>query len=227
MTAPIPGDNTPTPSRHDALVRDIRDLVIDGTLAPGERVPERMLSERFGVSRTPLREAIKALASERILELLPHRGAWVTKITAEEIDELFQVMGALEALSGELAAANATEPDIAEVKALHYQMVLHFTRRELMDYFRLNQRIHEKILAIAGNGTLESIYRTLAFRIRRARYIANISEARWASAVAEHEEILTALEARDGARLGQLLRRHLANTCETVRKAIAETPPDH
>ncbi|HAT35149.1 MAG TPA: GntR family transcriptional regulator, partial [Rhodospirillaceae bacterium] len=134
-------DDTPVPSRHDTLVREIRDLVLDGTLAPGQRVSERMLTERFGVSRTPLREAIRALASEGTLELLPNRGARVTKVTVEEIDELFQVMGALEALSGELATANATEADIAEVKALHYQMVLHFTRRELMDYFRLNQQI--------------------------------------------------------------------------------------
>lgn len=223
----MPDDLPQTESRHETLVGDIRDLVIDGTLAPGERVPERMLSERFGVSRTPLREAIKALASEGILDLLPNRGAWVSKITTQEIDELFQVMGALEALSGELAAKNASEADIAEVKALHYQMVLHFTRRELMDYFRLNQQIHEKIFATAGNATLKNMYRALAFRIRRARYIANISEIRWAAAVAEHEDILAALEARDGARLGEILRHHLANTCETVRREIAETEHAH
>ena len=91
-------------SLHDSLVRDIREMVLDGTLAPGQRVPERFLTEQFGVSRTPLREAIRALASEGTLELLPNRGARVTKVSAKEIDELFEVMGVLEALSGELAA---------------------------------------------------------------------------------------------------------------------------
>jgi DNA-binding GntR family transcriptional regulator len=212
---------TSSVSRHDDLVHQIRDMVIDGTLAPGERVPEQTLSNRFGVSRTPLREAIKTLASEGILELLPNRGARVAKLTLVEIDELFQVMAALEALSGELAASNATEQDLTEIRALHFQMVHHFTQKELMEYFRLNQRIHEKILQTAGNKTLQTLYSTLAFRIRRARYIANISEERWCEAVREHEEILLALEARDGPLLSHLLRRHLAKTCETVRQAIA------
>ena len=82
---------------------------------------------------------------------------------SEEVDDLFEVMGVLEALSGELAAKKATNPDIAEVKALHYQMVLHFTRKELIDYFHLNQRIHEKILEISGNKILMSMYQTLQF----------------------------------------------------------------
>jgi len=221
----MPGDTPKTASRHEDLVRQIRDLVIDGTLAPGERVPERVLTERFAVSRTPLREAVRALASEGILELLPNRGAHVKSLTPQEVDELFQVMGALEALSGELAASNATEDDLTEIRALHYQMVLHFSRRERMEYFRLNQQIHEKILSAAGNNTLEQMYRTLASRIRRARYIANISEDRWAEAVKEHEAILATLEARDGQALGQTLQSHLAKTCDNVRQIIKKGEP--
>ena len=222
----MPSDSHAGPL-HDNLVRDIREMVLDGTPAPGQRVPERFLTEQFGVSRTPLREAIRALASEGTLELLPNRGARVTQVSAKEVDDLFEVMGVLEALSGELAAKKATAPDIAEVKALHYQMVLHFTRKELIDYFHLNQRIHEKILEIAGNKILMNMYQTLAFRIRRARYVANISETRWSTAVKEHEELLAALESRDGEKLGHLLRRHLANTCEIVRKAIEDRPTSH
>ena len=214
-------------SLHDNLVKDIREMVLDGTLAPGQRVPERVLTEQFGVSRTPLREAIRALASEGTFEVLPNRGARVTQISAKEVDDLFEVMGVLEALSGELAAKKATNPDIAEVKALHYQMVLHFTRKELIDYFHLNQRIHEKILEISGNKILMSMYQTLAVRIRCARYVANISETRWSTAVKEHEDLLAALESRDGEKLGRLLRRHLANTCKIVRKAIEDSPTSH
>ena len=221
----MPDDAPKTASRHEALVRQIRDLIIDGTLAPGERVPERTLTERFSVSRTPLREAVRTLASEGILELLPNRGARVKSLTPQEVDDLFQVMGALEALSGELAAINASEDNLTEIRALHYQMVLHFTRRERMEYFRLNQQIHEKILSIAGNSILEQMYRTLASRIRRARYIANISEDRWAEAIKEHEAILATLEARDGQALGQILQGHLSKTCDNVRQIIKKGDP--
>ena len=211
-------------SLHDELVGHLRDLIVEGELAPGARVPERELCARFGVSRTPLREALKVLASDGLLELLPNRGAQVARLTIADIDEMFPVMGAFEALAGELACARATEEEIAEIRAYHYQMVLHHARRELPGYFRLNQRIHERILEIAGNATLTRLYAGLAGRVRRARYVANMTQARWDQAVAEHEAILDALAARDGPRLAQILKAHLANKCETVKESwLAES----
>lgn len=220
-----------TPARepatlHEELVSGIRDLIVEGELEPGARVPERILCERFGVSRTPLREALKALASEGLLDLLPHRGARVAGLTESDVDQMFPIMGALEALSGELACENLTEEQFAEIQALHYQMVLHFTRRELKPYFDLNQRIHEKILEASANPMLVQIYRTLSGRIRRARYLANMSPERWRKAVAEHEQILAALSRRDGAALADVLRRHLRNKCETVKEHLREQPPN-
>lgn len=210
------------PSLHDQLVGRLRDMVIQGDLAPGTRIPERQLCERFHVSRTPLREALKVLASEGLLELLPNRGAVVSRLTVEDVEAMFPVMGALEALAGELATSRISDEGIAEVQALHYQMVLHHKRGELAPYFRLNQRIHEKILEAADNAVLTAQYRSLAGRIRRARYQANMSPERWASAVAEHEEIMNALVARDGRELGRVLKRHLKNKCETVKEALVQ-----
>ncbi len=206
--------------RYGDVVSGIRDLIVEGELAPGSRVPERVLCDKFGVSRTPLREALKVLASEGLIDLLPNRGARIVDLTEDDIEEMFQVMGALESLAGELAARKLTEEDLAELRALHYQMALHFTRGERMPYFRLNQQIHEKIFAASGNETLVKVYRGLSGRLRRARYIANISRARWAEAVEEHERILAALESRDGAMLGRILKDHLRKTCETVRHAL-------
>jgi DNA-binding GntR family transcriptional regulator len=207
-------------SLHDELVERLRELIVESAFEPGARVPERALCERFAVSRTPLREALKVLASEGLLELLPHRGARVTRLTAADLDEMFPVMGALEALAGELACAQITETELAEVRALHYQMVLHATRGELPEYFRLNQHIHEAIMAAARNPTLARLYRGLAGRVRRARYLANMSKPRWDQAVAEHEAILAALEKRDGAALGEVLKTHLRNKCETVKESF-------
>ncbi len=207
-------------SLHDELVQRLRSMVIEGDLTPGSRVPERVLCERFAVSRTPLREAMKVLASEGLLELTPHRGAVVPCLTLEDLEEVFPVLGALEGLAGELACKHVTEEDLAEVRALHYQMVLHYQRSELPEYFRLNQAIHEKIMAVAGNATLLDQHRSLAGRVRRARYQANMSAGRWKHAVEEHEEILKALTARDAERLGRILKQHLQNKCETVKEAL-------
>ena len=204
------------------LVERIRELVIEGDLEPGAKVPERILCERFNVSRTPLREALKTLASEGWLEILPHKGARVTRLSEEDVDQMFPIMGALEALSGELACANLSEEQFAEIRALHYQMVLHYTRRELAPYFQINQLIHEKILAAAANPLLVQMYQTLSGRIRRARYVANMSEDRWAQAIEEHEEMLSALASRDGQSLANVLRRHLSNKCETVKAHLRQ-----
>lgn len=212
---------------HQATVDRVRDMIFSGELAPGARVPEIALCEQLGVSRTPLREAFKVLATEGLLELLPNRGARVARLTAEQVDEMFPVMAALEALAGELACARITDEQIAEVRALHYQMALHHARGELDDYFRLNQRIHERIMAAAGNPTLAQLYRGLSARIRRARYLANISRPRWDQAMAEHEEILAALARRDGPTLARVLRSHLMNKCQVLKESILalETEP--
>ena len=140
----------------------------------------------------------------------------------EDIDEVFPVIAALDSLAGELAAKYISNNEITEVKALHYQMALHYARGERPEYFFLNQKIHQKILETAKNPTLVKAYNSLSGRLRRARYIANISQERWDQAMEEHEEILLALESRDGERLGRLLREHLLNKSEAIKVAITE-----
>ncbi len=206
---------------HEMAVARLADMIAEGELESGTRLPERILCEKLGISRTPLREALKVLAADGLVELHPNRGATVARLTVADVDEMFPVMGALEALSGELACACVSEDQLAEIRALHYQMVLHFRRRERAPYFRLNQAIHAKILEAANNPLLSRLYRTVALRIRRARYFANLSQERWAEAVDEHEAILHALEARDGARLAAVLRNHLANKCAHIRAMLA------
>ncbi len=205
---------------HDEVVRRLRELIFEGDLAPGARIPERELCERFGISRTPLREALKVLASEGLVDLQHHRGTLVSRLTPEAVDDMFQVMGALEALAGENACRRARDQDIAEIESLHRQMLEHYQRQELSDYFQINQRIHERLIEAAGNLALTNIYRGLSVRIRRARYMANLSPERWKQAVAEHEQILIALRARDGQRLSRLLREHLLHKADVVKAVL-------
>jgi DNA-binding GntR family transcriptional regulator len=205
---------------HEDATERLRDMIVQGELAPGVRLNERILGERLGVSRTPLREAIKRLASEGLVELQANRGATVTRLTLETVRGVFQVMGALEALAGELACANATETQLAELRALHFQMRAHHARGDLPGYFRENQRIHLLIAECSGNETLVATYRNLNANVRRARYMANLTRERWDQAVREHDEILDALERRDAPRLQRLLREHLGNKMVSVLGAM-------
>ncbi|MDH5534702.1 MAG: GntR family transcriptional regulator [Betaproteobacteria bacterium] len=205
---------------HETVGQRLRDMIVQGELAPETKLNERVLAEQLGISRTPLREAIRYLASEGLVELLPNRGAMVAALKPEKVKEIFAVMGALEALAGELACANASDADIVEIRALHYEMLAHHARGDLANYFRCNQAIHMKLLECTGNGTLADVYRGLNAHARRARYIANLSRERWDSAVREHEDILAALVARDGARLKTLLRDHLAHKLTMAMEAL-------
>lgn len=205
------------PSLHEELVARLQDMIVDGTLAAGERVPERALCEKLGVSRTPMREALKVLAADGLLTLEPNRGARVRAITLEELEEAFPLMGAFESLAGELACRHVDETQLRRIRESHALMLECYAERDLAGYFGHNQRIHALIVEASGNATLGAMYRSLASRVRRARYLANMSDERWARAVAEHEEMLGALEARDGERLAGILKRHLENKFATVR----------
>ncbi|AXS41415.1 GntR family transcriptional regulator [Breoghania sp. L-A4] len=212
----------PRRTLHDELVDRLRHMIIEGDLAPGEKLSEKDLCGHFDVSRTPLREALKILAKDGLVRLIPNRGATVAKLTLTDLEEAFPVMGALEAVSGELACLHITDAEIAQIAKLHDEMVENHRAGELGPYFRRNERIHQLILDAARNPTLAEMQRSLSGRVRRARYMANMSAERWAEAVAEHEVILEALKARDGARLGKLLKVHLANKLQTVRDALVE-----
>ncbi|MGE0557712.1 MAG: GntR family transcriptional regulator [Burkholderiales bacterium] len=211
---------------HVTVIDQLRDLIVQGVLAPETKLNERVLAEKLGTSRTPLREAIKFLASEGLVELLPHRGAVVAPLKPEKMKEVFVVLGALEALAGELACRNATAADIAEIRALHYHMLAHHARGELAQYFHYNQQIHLHLMECAGNATLAQAWRGLNAHVKRARYMANLSRERWDKAVKEHEEMLDALVRRDGARLQTLLEDHLANKLAMVMETLAARPAD-
>ena len=220
VVLPFPAPRT----LHADLLNGLRTLINQGELAPGARVPERALCERFKVSRTPLREALKVLASEGLVDLLPNRGARIATLADEHLTHLFEVIAALEAEGGRLACQRITPDALAEIQGMHYRMYAHFLRQELPEYFALNQAIHTAIIASSGNPVLISTYASLSGRISRARYMANrLHPDRWSSAMEEHEIILAALVQRDGSRLGLLLARHLENKRDIIIEAVRKS----
>jgi len=201
---------------HEEAADRLRDLIVQGRLAAGVRLNERLLTAELGVSRTPLREAFKVLATEGLVELLPNRGAVVSQMDPVRLAQTLAVMGALEALAGELACLNATEAQINEIRALHYEMLAYHARGDLAGYFKFNQAIHLKIVKYSGNAVLFNVYRQMNGNVRRARYMANLSKERWDAAVREHDAILAALGARDVERIKALLSDHLAHKLSSV-----------
>ena len=220
MTVPqLPSPIARRPLHEEATDR-LRDLIVQGTLAPGSRLNERLLTAQLGVSRTPLREAFKVLATEGLVELLPNRGAIVSPIDPVRVAETLAVMGALEALAGELACARASDGQLNEIRSLHQEMLANHARGDLAGYFKFNQAIHLKIVKYSGNAVLYNSYRQLNANVRRARYLANLSKERWDAAVREHDEILAALGARDVKRIKALLSDHLAHKLSSVLAAL-------
>jgi DNA-binding GntR family transcriptional regulator len=211
--------NTNASISHDELVAQIRTMIVDGVLPPGSKIPERELCERFKISRTPLREVLKVLAAEGHVTLSQNKGARVVLLTTRDVDELYEVLGALEALAGELAIARMTNEELAEIKAMHYEMALYHQRRELAPYYALNRRIHEAIAKASRSVVLQTLYEQIGARIRRARFVAAMPNHRWDEAMSEHEGILNALVRRDPVTLAAILKMHLRNKSKQVVSA--------
>jgi DNA-binding GntR family transcriptional regulator len=200
----------------------LRDMIIEGVLAPGARLNERVLCEQLQVSRTPLREAFKTLAGEGLIELLPNRGAIVAQLSLTEIEESFDVMGALEGFAGELACAKITEDELREIRALHYEMLAAHARRDLPTYYRLNHEIHDLINSAARNTVLTGTYKGLNARLQSLRFRSNFNQEKWDKAVKDHSEMLELLEKRDGEGLRRVLMRHLKSKRDTVLANLRE-----
>lgn len=212
----------PVATMHGDIVARLRDWVTETPLAAGAKVPERELCEAFGISRTPMREALKVLAAEGLIELLPNRGARIKALTPAEVGDLMDLMAGLEALAGRLACERISPEEFEAIETLHREMYAHFLRGDHSGYFQCNQAIHEALFAAARNPTLIANAQSLRVRLRKVRYAANqdAQGERWREAVREHELILDALRRRDGHDLATILFDHLRSTRDAVLRQI-------
>lgn len=205
---------------HDQVASRLRTMLVEGQIAPGAKLNERELSAQLRVSRTPLREAIKLLAAEGLVDLLPNRGAVAVKLTEADVVNTFELLATLEGMSGELAAQRITDEELAELRALHYEMMACFARRDLSGYYRINARIHTAINDAARNPVLSSTYRSINARVQSLRFRTNQNEAKWKNAVAEHERMVEALAAHDSAAMRTVLIEHLNRKRDTVLELL-------
>ncbi|WP_299984771.1 GntR family transcriptional regulator [uncultured Ruegeria sp.] len=213
-------DSIHRPTLHEELVERLRNLVVEDVLKPGEKVPEKQLCDSLGVSRTPLREALKVLASEGFVVLQANRGARVASVTREELKNTFPVLATLEQLAGELACQHMDSAEIELIERRHADMLKAYKSHDRQAYFKANQDIHQALIRGARNDILESHHKLLAARVRRARFMANLSDERWAQAIDEHRAMMELLRDRDADGLGKSMKLHMMNKLSALVKAL-------
>jgi DNA-binding GntR family transcriptional regulator len=221
---PNPGRKSPKLKRmglHERAAARMRTMIIRGELPPGSQTQETRLSKELGVSRTPLREAMKVLAAEGLIELRPNRSPRIADLAVDGISELFEALAGIERLAAELAAERATERDLARLRTLQTRMEGHHRNGKLDEYFAINGEIHNTIVRMARNTPLREAHVTLISRAERARYLALGADRRWSNSVDEHAGVLAALEARDSETAGRLLGAHVRRTGTALLEVIA------
>lgn len=210
---------------HDLLVGQLRTILLNGELPDGSRIPEAELCQRFGVSRTPLREALKVMAAEGFVTLRPNRGAVVAAVNPDAIGPIFELKGALERLIGLLAPERATAEDIAELDALHAALKDALARHDHTAYTRFNFEFHQRLAATTRNPLLAQNYEALQQKIWRYRFAVNEFSERLVESYEEHDRIMAALRARTRLDLAERLEEHNRLTGEAMSRAFANSKP--
>lgn len=205
---------------HEEVTNRLRDMIVSLRLQPGQRIQEMEVAQLLGVSRTPVREAIKVLTAEGLVELLPLRGAIVKAFSAKDARDMLEVIALVESYAGELAC-QASQAKIDAILEMHRRMKVFFETRQRLDYFVLNQRIHDALIALADNETLSLTHATLSKRMRGLRYRGNSTPENWNAAMAEHEQMMVALAARDGQALSRIMGEHIRNTWPRIKDVLS------
>ncbi len=216
---------TPHVRRADDLRRALEEKIFAGQLAPGERLDESKLAARFGVSRTPVREALLQLASAGLIEMRPRLGAVVSAITVQQLLQMFEVMAEMEAFCAQLAARRMTQAERAELEALHRACSEQAELGRANDYYDVNRQFHEAIYAGAHNGYLEETTSTLRNRLSPYRRFQLTQPGRIERSLAEHDAVVQAILAGDPEAAAAAMRGHVSIQGEVFTDLVAALPP--
>jgi DNA-binding GntR family transcriptional regulator len=194
---------------YEQVAERLRARIFAHELAPGGWIDEQALASEYGISRTPLREALKVLASEGLVVLKPRRGCYVTELSEQDIDEVFPVMALLEGRVAEEAARRVTSADFSRLAAIHEELERHAAANDADHFFEANQRFHAALQTIAGNRYLAQLIDDARKVIKLTRRDSLRLEGRLKQSLAEHRAILEALRLKDADLAGQRMRDHL------------------
>lgn len=216
---PIPGRKSLAEEAADRL----RELILLEKLEPGTPISERELAEGLGISRTPLREAMRLLEIDGLLEYSSTRRPYVADLSLEIVAQNLSVLGALEALAGEQACRNAGADEIEEIGRICGKMVETSDAGDPLEFFRTDMAFHEAIVAASRNRPLAETHRQYNTRLWRARFISSCRRPDRPLTLRQHGDVYEALKARDGEACARALRTHLETTVENIAKARTDS----
>jgi len=209
-------------SLHAEVADRLRERIFDGALEPGTFLDEVALADELGISRTPLREALKVLTAEGLVRHEPRRGCFVAEVTEQDLDEIFPVIALLEGRCAHEAALNATDADLEALEDLHARLARHARARRINDYYEANYAIHEAVIALAGNRWLAQAIADLRKILRLARQQQLHAPGRLALSLSEHMAVFAALKARDAQGAEAAMRTHITRQREALRELARE-----
>jgi DNA-binding GntR family transcriptional regulator len=215
----------PDPSATDRVAETLRREIVSNRLRPGLPLVESQLVERLGVSRTPIREALKLLAAEGLVDLRRNRAAIVSPLDPVGLAHLFEVEEALESFAAGLAAVRISPLDVERLDRLQIQMETAEAAGDRDRYIRLNHRIHLLIIAASGNPSLAKTHERVLGGLQRARNVALATEGRVEESILEHREILEALRRGDRDAACRTMARHIARTGAIVAEVCRPDRP--
>ena len=211
-------DSTPPPLARRALYQDVaerlRQQIFARELEPGSWVDEMKLSTEYGISRTPLREALKVLAAEGLVTMKLRRGAYVTEMSRDDVAQVYHLLALLESDAAGQVAKSATALQRAELADLHAQLEKQARHRD--NFFTVNERFHMALLQQAGNRWALQVVTDLRKVMKLNRHHSLFTRGRLAESLAEHRALMAAIEARDAAAASRLMRAHFASGLEAA-----------
>lgn len=210
-------------SLAERVADELRDLVLLERLEPGATIPERETADALGISRTPLRESLRILASEGLVEIEPNRAPRVANPSLSELKDLLLVQGALEALAGELACEVGEDSELELIAALEAEMAEISEHCEPLEFFQKDMEFHRRIVAASHNTSLVETHQTYNARLWRARFISSRQRVNRSGTLQQHGAIVRALLARDGTACAKALRNHLQAGYRNISKVVTQS----
>ena len=201
---------------HQEVTSRLREMIRAGELSRGQKIDEKHLSELMGVSRTPVREALRILHSTGLVDLIPHKGAYVTQPSIEEIQDLFEVMSVLEGTCARLAASRMTKEDLGKIEVLHRSLEKHFRNKDHEAYLETNHHLHVMIQELSGNKVLDDVLNGLRQKVLLYRHRQLYYKDRFEKSMQEHRTILEALQEGNPSQADEAMKKHLTRQCEAL-----------
>jgi DNA-binding GntR family transcriptional regulator len=207
---------------REKILETIREAILRGALKPGEKVAEPELAERFGISRTPIREAFRQLESEGYLTVIPRKGAVVTALSERDVEEFYAIKSILEGYAARMAAVNLSSKDIDRLEAINHRLEQLARDGDVKTFFRVHNEFHELFIRAAGNEKLLELIGQLLMKFNRLRMASLSLPGRMEISVNEHKKILEAFKSNDGEKANQLVSKTAAYGGQVLIQSMAQ-----